>query len=229
MPQTAGLVTRLLASTSVLLAALVAVLAVAFGGRVVGAIGIDGLTMIAMLGSAQFAISFLARWTNNVLAVALGPLAIFVAGLGNEGLTSLVLATTVVLAPRIGTLTLANVTVFLLNGIFSGQLGLTDLVFVGTSVAVGELALGAAGVTAGPYRLDRHRLGPWGLARLALAIGAANAGALGLQYCLYQVWFRLMFAPWYVAAVTLITGLGYGALGAAVGGRLGRSLRSVAR
>lgn len=197
------------------------------GRRWLQAFDAEDLAKIALVSAVHFVVSYAARWSGYVLAAVLGPLQIFVAGVASEGLASLLLAVAVVLVPRVGTYTLSSLTVFLLNALFSGQLGLVELLFVTVGCLCGEGALAALRLTTGRGTLREPAAQPRGalLLRLAVAVGAANAATLYVQYCLAQVLYRLYFAGWYIAAVTLLTGLVYGALGAAAGGRLGYQLR----
>lgn len=200
------------------------------GRRIVRRIGVVGLTTIALVAGLHFSVSYVARLGGDVLAGVLGPFAIFVAGLGNEAIPSLLLAAVVTLVPRPGVWTLSSLTVFLLNAIFTGQIGLADVLFVTVSIALGETLLALLGVTVGPQLgLVGGRFG-WSFAlRVAVAIGVANAATLYAQFCLVQVLYRLFFASWYVLAVSIVTGLLYGALGAVVGAMIGSRLRRTAR
>ena len=62
-----------------------------------------------------------------------------------------------------------------------------------------------------------------------MAIGVANGLSMYAQYSLIQVFYRLYFAGWYVAAVAVVTGLVYGAVGGWLGASLGFRLRRTAR
>jgi hypothetical protein len=186
-------------------------------------IGVDALAAIAVFATTQFAVSLVCRIGGDVLAAVMGPFSMFVASLGSEALTSALLAAVVVMRPLPGVALLTNATVFLLNALFSGQFGVADLWFVTISIGCCELGLWSFGVT-------RGRVGPsprslaW---RVGVAIGLANAATLLGQFCIVQVLYRLFFADWYVATVVVITGLGYGLVGAALGTTLGTRLRRV--
>ncbi len=190
----------------------------------------DALATIGLMAGLQFVISLASRLAGDLLAGFLGPFSHLVTGLVSEGVLTGLMAATVVLLPRPGTWTVLSLAVFTLNAVFSGQLGLVDLLFVTVGVAWGESCLLLAGVT-WPARRARAPLpSGWGAAwRLAAALGMANALTLLTQYALQQVLYRLYFAAWYLALMTLVTGLLYGAVGAAWGARLGQRLqRSVA-
>jgi hypothetical protein len=211
-----------------LLVPLAIALAALFGKAWTERIGVEGLALIGLLGGLQLAVSLLARWGGDVLAAVLGPFAVAISGIGNEGLTSLLFAVVVLFVPRVGTFSLTAATVFVLNAMFSGQIGLVDFVFVATSMVWGELALALAGVTSG--RGTPTTTQGWGFVlRVGLALGVANAATMFCQYCSVQVLYRLFFAWWYVLAVSVVVGGVYGAVGAIAGARLGQRLRRTMR
>ena len=201
------------------------------GRRIVQRIGIQGLTTIAVLSGAHFIVAYASRLAGYVLAGVSGPFAVFLAGIGNEGLTSLLVAALVVLVPHVGVIALSSLTVFSLQAMFSGQLGFVDLLMVSVSILVQELFAWLLGVTRGSaianWRRDRTSVGI--VARVGLAIGLGNAMALYAQFCLVQTLYRLYFAAWYIAAVVVVTGLVYGGVGALGGASLGLQLRRTAR
>jgi hypothetical protein len=209
----------------------VALLAAAtFGRRVARRIGVEGLATIGMVAGLHFVVSYASRLAGYVLGGLLGPFQIFVAGLGNELAASLLLAVAVTLVPRVGTFTISSLTVFLLNALFTGQFGLVDVLFVTASAVLGEGALALMGATTSDRLARPSARVPWdGAARVALAVGTANAAALFVQFCLVQVLYRLHFADWYVAAVALVTGLLYGTAGGAWGAAFGFRLRRTVR
>ena len=81
-----------------------------------------------MLASLHFAVSFASRLFDAVLMTLLGPFFIYIAGIGDEGIPSLLLATTVALVPRVGTATLSLLTVWLLNGLITGTFTIVNRV-----------------------------------------------------------------------------------------------------
>ena len=201
-----------------------------FWPRILRGLSVDQLTTIALLSGAHFLIAYASRFAADAIAALAGPFAVFLAGIGNEGLTSALVAALLVLVPRVGVLTLSSLTVFLLQAMFTGQLGLVDLLMVTVSIIVQELLLFLLGITreASTENL-RDRLAPTYALRMALAIGLGNALALAAQFCLATELYRLYFATWYVVAVAVVTGLIYGGLGAASGTVLGCQLRRTAR
>jgi hypothetical protein len=201
------------------------------GRRIVKQIGVEGLTTIAVLSGVHFIVAYASRLVGYVLAGVSGPFAVFLAGIGNEGLASLVVAALVVLVPHVGVIALSSLTVFSMQAMFSGQLGFVDLLMVSVSIIVQESFAWLLGVTRGSaisdWRRDRASLGI--VARVGLAIGLGNAMALYAQFCLVQTLYRLYFAAWYIAAVVVVTGLVYGGIGALGGASLGLQLRRTAR
>lgn len=208
----------------------VAWVAAAVGGRaVLASFEAHELAVLGVLCAVRFALSFVSRIVGVGLTVALGPYAIFVLGLVDEGLACALLAVAVVLAPRIGTAGVLLLSVFLLNALLTASLGASSLVFITLSVVAFEGALALVGLSWGRGLAAPGRAAPWGvIARMALALGAANAVKLAAQYALYRAVFNLHLADEYVLAVVLVVGGGYGALGAACGAVWGYRLRSVA-
>lgn len=180
------------------------------------------LTTIAVLAALHFAVSFAARMAGGVLYVFLGPWSTFVDGIGGEGVPCLLLAVTIALVPRVGTATYAILTVWLLNAVVSGTFNATSIVQVSVSVVMHELILALFGVTLG----NRRRKGE--IVRVALAVGAANAAVLYAQFWVAIELYRLHFPRSFVHQVALVTGFGYGAVGAAAGAAWGRRLRRTA-
>ena len=100
----------------------------------------------------------------------------FVDGIGSKGLSCLFLGMLVALLPRPGVLALSLATLFLLNVITSGQVGLVALVFVAVTIALHEVLAAGLGVTTGPRRRPTTNAADWSFAiRAGLAIGLANA------------------------------------------------------
>ncbi|MBX3413113.1 MAG: phage holin family protein [Pirellulales bacterium] len=220
------------AAASLVVSAVAWLLFFCVGRRWIGSLGTTSLAVIGMLAALHFAVSFGSRIAGDVIAAVAGPFAIFLAGVGNEGLTCLVLAALVVLVPRPGTVTVSSLTVFLLNAMFSGQFGLLDVVFVTVSIVCNETLLALAGVTTrSTFAHDEATtFSRWSTRwRTAGAIGLANGLVLFAQFCLMQLLVRLFFATWYVTAVALIVGVLYGTIGALAGAALGQRLRSTAR
>lgn len=180
------------------------------------------LTTIAVLAALHFAVSFAARMAGGVLYVFLGPWSTFVDGIGGEGIPCLLLAVTIALVPRVGTATYAILTVWLLNAIVSGTFSMTSMVQVSVSVVMHESILALSGVTLG------HRRRASEVVRVALAVGLANAAVLYAQFFIAIKLYDLQFPMSFVHQVSLVTGFGYGAIGAAVGAAWGRRLRRTA-
>jgi hypothetical protein len=180
----------------------------------------------------------------------LGPYAVFVIGLTSEGLTSLLFAVVIVLVPRPGTFAISSLTVFAANALFTGQLGVVDVLFVSISMVTAEACLSLLGVTTvaeggdcklqiANCKLQIEGTGgsaeaivlrvPWPLVlRIGLAVGVANMATLYAQYCVAQAAYRLVFPAWYVNVLSLVTGLLYGSIGAGLGVFVGWRLRRVA-
>src|SRR5688500_17972581 len=92
------------------------------------------LSVIAMLASLHFGVSFLSGLLDALLMAFMGPFFIYLSGIGDEGIPSLLLATTVALVPRVGTAALSLATVWLLNGFISGTFTVVNVQTIAASV-----------------------------------------------------------------------------------------------
>jgi len=203
--------------------------------RIVRRIGNGGLATIAMIAGMQFTVAFAARVIGSLAGVLLGPYYLFIDGIGSKGLSCLLLGVLVALMPLPGVLALSLATLYVLNAIASGQMGLVSLLFIAVTIALHELFAAALGVTVGRHRPVSQNGSTelsavtWNFAlRLGLAIGMAQGLSLFAQYEMYKVLARLDFSITYKIAVSAITGLLYGGVGATCGAFLGGRLRRVA-
>jgi hypothetical protein len=155
---------------------------------------------------------------------------VFIDGIGSKGLSCLFLGVLVALLPRPGALALALFTLFSLNVLASGQVGLSALLFLTVSVVLHEGLAAALGLTIGNTEQPRtsRTARYWFAVRVGLAVGMANGLSLYAQYELFEVLLRLYFDLWYKIAVSVITGLVFGGIGAAVGAIIGLRLRRAA-
>lgn len=184
------------------------------------------LSTIAMLATLHFVVSFAARLLGIVLGAVTGPYAVYLDGIGGEGVPSLLLAAAVTLVPRVGTAALTIATVWLLNVVVTGTFSIISMTMVAVSLLLHELVLGLTGVTLeSSLRRPSATLPVGVVVRTALAIGAANGAALYAQYFLSMYLTRYFFPMSYVHAASLVTGLGYGTIGAAIGCVWGFRLR----
>jgi hypothetical protein len=189
------------------------------------------LSTIAMIAAIHFVVSFVARLGGTVIFAIFGPFSVYIDGIASEGVPCLLVAVILTLIPRVGTATLTIGTVFLLNGIVSGSFSVNAFILVGVSIVAHEAILFLLGVT----KLERTApasatAGFAVVTKTALAIGCANAAALYVQFYIAMNFgeYKLVFDPWYVHSVALITGLLFGAIGAAIGTCWGYELRRTA-
>lgn len=198
------------------------------GNRLAERIGTPAVAAIALLGALHFAVAFGSKLLGAALGAVAGPYALFLQGIGDEGLPCLLLAITIVLWPRAGVMLLALVTVYVLQVVFNGSLGVSSLIFVSVSVVLHEALLAAFGVTVGSRATQPSAsVPPEMVLRVAVAIGLANAAAYYAQFAMFRVLSRMVFNEAFVRQVVGVTGL-YGTLGAAVGAVLGLRLRRTA-
>lgn len=153
----------------------------------------------------------------------LGPFNCLVGGLLTEVMTYLLVTSILFLVPRVGAMTLAGLVTYVMGGVLFGSFGLTDVIFVGSSIAFRETLLFAFGVT----RLGPAREKPPNLLAMMLALGLADAAGTFTSLALQAVFYRLFFADWYVLLQVAVTGFAYTAIGVYLGKSLGMSLRKV--
>jgi len=225
----------ILVLASLLVTVATAVVLATSWNRIVRRIGNAGLATIAMVAAMQFSVAYAARVIGALAGVLLGPYYLYIDGVGSKGLTCLLLGALIALLPLPGVLALALATVFVLNAIANGQLGLMSLLFIAVTIALHEVFAAAFGVTTGrdrPANGNRAVLLPAVTASLAirigLAIGLAQCLSLFAQYEMYKALLRLDFAMSYKLSISVITGLLYGGVGATCGAFLGGRLRKVA-
>ena len=192
-------------------------------------IGNRGLALIALVSAMHFAVSFASVVLGIALSAALGPYASFVSGIGDEAIPCALLATTLVLLPRRGVLALSAASVFTLNVLATGSLGLTASVFIVVSCALQEIVAAIFGLTSGKAAVpsstrDALRFA----ATVGLALGLSNSAALGLQFAVWSVLYRMFLSKTYIATVIIVTGFVYGALGGFAGALFGLRQRRVA-
>jgi hypothetical protein len=198
--------------------------------RIVARLGNAGLATIASIAALQFTVSYAARVLGAVAGALLGPMYVFIDGLGSKGLSCLFLGVLVALLPRPGALALALFTLFSLNVLASGQVGLSALLFLTVSIVLHEVLAAALGLTIGNAEQPRISRASryWFATRVGLAIGLAHGLSLYAQYELFEVLLRLYFDTWYKIAVSVITGFLFGGIGAAMGALVGLRLRRAA-
>lgn len=203
--------------------------AAVWGRRLIAGVGLSGLTTIALVAGLQFAAMFVSRMAGTGVDLVAGPFGVFINGLGDNGVPCLLTAVVVVLLPRAGAALLLLVTVWLLNVVATGSIGLTSLIFISTTVVLHEGLLAAAGVTVGPALKRPGAAAPWGcVLRVAASIALAKACVVYAQYALYVSLLRLQYAQAFMLAAAVVTGLLYGGAGAALGAVLGYRLRRTA-
>ncbi len=184
------------------------------------------LSTLALLAALHFAASFASNVSGSLVAALAGPAHVFVSGLTGEGLPSLLLATAVVLVPKVGAATYSIAVVWLLNAVVTGTFSVVSTAMVAVSIVVHELLLGLLGVTLeSPWRRPSAVLRAVDVVRTSAAVGLANGAALYAQFAVSRYFYDFRFDAWYVHAVALVTGVGYGSLGAAVGAAWGFQLR----
>jgi hypothetical protein len=198
-------------------------LVVLFYRRLVQSLGVRRIVLLSLFGSLQFCLGFVGGIISSVLYVFLGPFNCLVGGLFTAVISSVLLASTLHLVPRVGAVSLAGIVSYVMGGVLFGSFGVTDLLFVGSSIAFREALLALSGVTT----LRGNRRQAPAVVPMMLAVGLAEAASLFTSLALYGVFYRLFYARWYIALQVCVTGFAYSALGVRLGRPLGLSLRKV--
>ena len=196
--------------------------------RIVGQLGNAGLATIASIAALQFTVSYAARVLGSVAGAERLETDVRLhrryrqqgAQLPVPGRVGRPIATS--RGAGAGVL----FTLFSLNVLASGQVGLSALLFLTVSVVLHEGLAAALGLTIGNAEQPRTSASRyWFATRVGLAIGMANGLSLYAQYELFEVLLRLYFDTWYKIAVSLITGFVFGGIGrsAMIGLRLRRA------
>lgn len=185
------------------------------------------ITTIALFGALNFLASALGRLMSLGVATVLGPFSTLLSNLVDDALRYTLLATLVTLLPRPGVVTLAALTHWLLTGLALGDLGPTDVLFIGNKVLWLELMLWITGITRLPDWRESSAFRRW--VRLGLGFGVASAITTLLSFALHMVLYRLFFADWYVALLVLGPGFLYVWLACLIAVPFAHSLRRVQR
>ncbi|MEQ1507248.1 MAG: hypothetical protein ABMB14_33775, partial [Myxococcota bacterium] len=184
------------------------------------------LVTIALFAAATFAVGAAFQLVGAVIATALGPLAPLITGLPDDAFRAVLLATLLTLLPRVGVFAAAAAIGFLMRGLVLGSFHPVDWLYVGSSIALHEAGLWLAGITRDPRWRDGSAAARW--SRLTIGLGVPNAVAVVLGLASTAMLYRLWFAGWYVAALALIPGLLYVAIGCRLAVPIADGLRRIA-
>lgn len=195
---------------------------IVFYRRMVNSIGLRILVLLSLLGSLQFCLSFIGRIVSSAMYAILGPFNCLVGALLTEVLTYLLVTSILFLVPRVGAMTLAGIVSYIMGGILFGSFGLTDILFLGSSIAFREILLFGFGVTRFKQPTRQPAIVP-----MMLALGLADAASTFTSLTLHVVFYRLYFADWYILLNVVVTGFLYTVIGVYLGKPLGQSLRKV--
>ncbi len=185
------------------------------------------LMTIGLFSALTFLVGALGRVLTMGLAAVLGPFATLLTGLIDDAFRYTLLATLVTLLPRPGTLALAVLTGWILNGALTGGFGPTDLAYVAARVLFLEVALWLSGVTRVRGWQGEAALRRW--LRLATGFGVASVLSTASGMAIHMVLYRLFYADWYVALVVGGPGFLYVLVACAIAVPFAASLREVQR
>ncbi len=193
-----------------------AVLAWKFRGILAG-LKIRWVVIIALFGSLNFVgVNLPIMVFGAMIQGLLGPFSGLITGLFSDLLYFALTVTLIRLIPRPGVVALSSLVRYLLAAIIAGGFQITDLVYLGTAIAVKESALYLAGVT----RKKEEFVWNWPnmcLLAALLALGDAFLNATSIY--IHMVVFRLYFADWYIALNVVVNGLIYTTMAVLLGKR----------
>ena len=119
--------------------------------RIVAELGNAGLATIASIAGLQFLVAYASRVIGSVAGAILGPMYVFIDGIGSKGLSCLFLGVLVALLPRPSAV--AGATHALRTDVLaSGQVGLVALVFLAVAIVLHEGLAASLRLTTGRGR-----------------------------------------------------------------------------
>lgn len=185
--------------------------------RLMAGMKIRWVVIIALFGSLNFVgVTLPIRVFGAMVQGLLGPFSGLMTGLFSDLLHFALTVALIRLIPRPGVVALSALVRYLLATIITGGFQITDLVYLGSAIAVNESALHLAGVT----RKKDDFVWNWPnmcLLATLLALGDAFLNATSLY--LHTVVFRMYFADWYIALNVVVNGLVYTSLAVLLGKR----------
>ncbi len=181
------------------------------------------LVIISLFGTVTFVTVNMPQtilW--DIAHVVFGPFSFLFTGFfGQTVLYALIVSLAAVL-PRPGAITLMIVVRMILNGFIFGHFTPVQILSYAMLAVCLEGALYLTGATRGPRKDGLGRV-----ALLALACGLVDVVTTYMNFMAYMTLYRLYYADWYIGAV-IAAGFVYTAAGAAIGCRLGGTLRRTA-
>lgn len=186
------------------------------------------LMTVSLFGALSFLVSAVGTLIGLGLATLLGPFSTLLTGLLDDAFRYTLFATLIVLLPRPGTATGMLVVGWLLGGLVLGSFNPTDPLYLGSRILWLEGGLWLAGLTRGDGAWLQQARG-WRWLRLWLGLGLPSALSSAAGLVLAMVFYRLYYAPWYMALLIAGPGFLYVGLGVALAVPFAEALRRVQR
>ena len=180
------------------------------------------MVIVSLFGTATFVtVNLPSTVLWDIAHVVFGPFSFLVTGFFNQTVLFTLMVSLAVLVPRPGAVALMVAVRMILNGFIFGHFTPAQILSYVMLALCLEAGLYLTGVT-------RGRRQAWtGVAGLALVCGLVDVVTTYMNFMAYMTLYRLFYADWYIGAVAL-AGFFYTAAGAAVGHRLGSSLKRTA-
>lgn len=218
----------LLTGVMMLVASMALLWLVLAGRRFLRSFGVRTLVTVALFGASGFvSVNVPNVVFDDLVRALLGPFSFVVNGLFSHFMRAVLLICLVAILPRPGVAALAMAVRFLLSSMVLGRFTLVGMLSTTAEALILEASLYLSGATRGR---EGHVETTWGRRRLALialvcGIGQTIDSYIGFNLMMFLS--RLYYAGWYITTYLIVCGLGYSALGAYAGGRLGLQLRKV--
>ena len=183
------------------------------------------LVIVSLFGTVTFVTVNLPQtvvW--DIAHVILGPFSFLFTGFFSQTVLYALMVALVMVLPRPGAVALMIIIRFILSGFIFGHFAPVQLLSYAVLVVCLEGALYMTGVT----RNTSNDFGTVGKAMLVgLACGLVDIITSYMNFMAFMTLYRLFYADWYIYA-TIIAGFAYTTCGAAIGCRLGASLKRTA-
>ncbi|WP_232035591.1 hypothetical protein [Methylomusa anaerophila] len=181
------------------------------------------MVIVALFGTVTFVtVNLPATVLMDIAHVIFGPFSFLFTGFFSQTVLYALMVALAVVLPRPGAVSLMIVVRFILNGFIFGHFSPMNILLYAALAVFLEAGLFFTGVTRG--RGCRSRLS---IVILAVVCGVVDIITSYMSMMAYMMLYRLYYADWYIWTV-LAAGFVYCAIGAAIGCRLGDSLKRTA-
>lgn len=181
------------------------------------------LITAGLFGTTAFAIvNVPTTFLNDFMQILLGPFSFMISGMFSGVLLYMLLASLVIIIPKVGIVTLMLIVRMLINMLVFGHISPLMILVYGVPAILLEAGLWLSGITRGNHRSDKSIV--FGI---ALSCSIADMVSTYVNLAAFSFLYRLFYADWYIILCVLVSGCLYPAIGAACGVYLGKELKKV--